>query len=382
MKLYDYIIIGGGIAGLYANYKLSSTNKCLLLEKNEHFGGRAHEIEFHGSLIKLGAGIMADHNKHLLKLVNKLKLKIRKFSSYIATENMRDFNMTMAICNIVSKYKEVKKTDIVYKLTIKEFLLKYFGSAFTKEFIVNCEYYDFVNSNIEYFVKYYDIYDMTHEAYTTLIIKWTELVDKLVKKNCLNNIEVLNIEKENNMYKIITNNDEYYTKKIVFSTTLNPLIKLTKNIININYKDYLGTVPFMKIYCYFKNGYDLNLSHFTIVNNKLQKIIKVNEKVLMASYSDSDVALYWLKISKLSKNKQISIVTKYLKEFEFKGTISDILIVFWEEGVHYYKPMKNLDKTIKKLSHPTKNIYVVGEIISYKQGWVEGCIESVDRVFK
>ncbi len=29
----DYIVIGGGIAGLYANYKLSSKYKGLLLEK-------------------------------------------------------------------------------------------------------------------------------------------------------------------------------------------------------------------------------------------------------------------------------------------------------------------------------------------------------------
>ena len=66
-RCYDYIIIGGGIAGLYANYKLYNTGTGLLLERNSYFGGRAYEIDFHGTLIKLGAGIMADHNKHLVK---------------------------------------------------------------------------------------------------------------------------------------------------------------------------------------------------------------------------------------------------------------------------------------------------------------------------
>ena len=28
-----------------------------------------------------------------------------------------------------------------------------------------------------------------------------------------------------------------------------------------------------------------------------------------------------------------------------------------------------------------KNVYVLGEIVSKKQGWVEGSIESVDRLF-
>ena len=65
---------------------------------------------------------------------------------------------------------------------------------------------------------------------------------------------------------------------------------------------------------------------------------------------------------------------------DIKGTINDILITFWDEGVHYYKPTKDLHKTIKKLSTPAKNVYVVGEIVSYKHGWVEGAIECVDRV--
>ena len=72
--MYDYIIIGGGIAGLYANYLLNKDYNGLLLEQNKHFGGRAFEMDFHGTLIKLGAGIMADHNIHLLALLKELNI--------------------------------------------------------------------------------------------------------------------------------------------------------------------------------------------------------------------------------------------------------------------------------------------------------------------
>ncbi len=378
--IYDYIIIGGGIAGLYANYKLSKGSKYngLLLEQNKYFGGRAHEINFHGSLIKLGAGIMADHNKHLIKLLNELDIKINRFPSFIATSGLKEFNMGEAICHIVDKYNKHKNN--IKSLTMKQFLVKFFGTSFTNQFIKNCEYYDFINSDVEYFIKYYDIHDMNHESYNILIINWTDLINKLVKKNCLNNMKVVSINKENNIYKIITDNNEYLSKKIIFATTLKPLMKLSKNIININYKKYLGTVPFARIYCYFKNGYNTNLAHFTIINNKLQKIVVINDKILMASYSDSYNALYWKKVSLLDKKKQISIVSKYLKESKVEGHIDDVIIIFWDEGVHYYKPTKNLDKTIKDLSHPEKNIYVVGEMVSYKQGWVEGCIESINRI--
>lgn len=380
--MYDYIIVGGGIAGLYANYKLSNQGKNgLLLEKNSYLGGRAFEIDFHGTLIKTGAGIIAEHNYHLLKLLKKLNIKIKSFTSFIDTQ-LKPFEMGKAICNIIAKYNEHKNT----KLNMKQFLIKYFGSSFTKEFILNCEHHDFIKSNVEYFIKYYDINDMSHEKYNVLTIKWIELINKLYKKNCLTNINVINVttvgSNKYNTFIVKTDEKLYYCKKIIFATSLKPLVKLSKNIIDINYKKYIGSVPFVKIYCYFKNGYKeskVNLSHFTIVNNKLQKIIIINENILMVSYSDSNNALYWKKIKALNKNKQINILNKYLKELNIMGNINDIYIAFWEEGIHYYKPTSNLHKTINKLSNPASNIYVVGEMISYKQGWVEGCIESVNR---
>jgi hypothetical protein len=376
--IYDYIIVGGGIGGLYANYKLSNKGyNGLLLEKNNNFGGRVFEMNFHGSLIKLGAGIMADHNTNLLALLKKLNIKVNSFKSTVET-NMKIFDMADSICKIKNTYEKHKKIIKNKGYTVKEFLIQYFGSNFTKNFILNCEYHDFVNSDVEYFIKYYDINDMTHEPYNVLMIKWLDLINKLVKNNCHSNITVLNVTKNNNTFNVITKENTYQCKKIIFATTLKPLIKLSKNIIKLNYKKYIGTVPFVRIYCYYKNGYTDNLSHYTIVDNKLQKVITINDKLLMASYSDSSNALYWKKIKTLSKEKQIKIVTKYLAELNIKGTINDILIAFWDEGVHYYKPTKDLHKTIKNLSKPAKNVYVVGEMVSYKQGWVEGAVLSVD----
>jgi hypothetical protein len=388
--IYDYIVIGGGIGGLYANYLLSNKNyNGLLLEKNDVFGGRAYEMKFHGTLIKLGAGIIADNNIHLLKLLKELNIKVNKFKSHIDTYNIPDFDMEKAISNIIKKYNEHKNIIKIKRYTMKQFLLKYFGSSLTKNFIVNCEYYDFINSDVEYFIKYYDIHDMSHKLHDVLIINWIDLINKLVKNNCKNNVNVLRINKEDNIFNIKANNNNnnnniiYYTKKIIFATTLKPLVKLSSSIINIidiDYKNYIGAVPFTRIYCYYKNGYNTELDHFTIFDNKLQKVIKINNNVLMASYSDSSNALYWKKVEQFSKAKQISIVRKHLEKIGINNPIDDIVIAFWDEGVHYYKPVKDLKKNINKLSNPAKNVYVVGEMISYKQGWVEGAIESADRV--
>ena len=55
--IYDYIILGGGISGIYSSYILSKKYNVLILEKNDYMGGRIKEVDFHGTLIKLGAGI-------------------------------------------------------------------------------------------------------------------------------------------------------------------------------------------------------------------------------------------------------------------------------------------------------------------------------------
>jgi hypothetical protein len=71
------------------------------------------------------------------------------------------------------------------------------------------------------------------------------------------------------------------------------------------------------------------------------------------------------------------------KLFNIQIEIDDILVKYWNEGIHYYKPCNlYVNEIIKKLQNPLKGFYVCGEMLSLKQGWVEGSIESVDRIYK
>jgi protoporphyrinogen oxidase len=53
---YDYIIIGGGLAGLYTAYKINQSEpkaKLLILERNRQMGGRIDTINHK---LEAGAG--------------------------------------------------------------------------------------------------------------------------------------------------------------------------------------------------------------------------------------------------------------------------------------------------------------------------------------
>ena len=396
----DYIIIGGGIAGLYKNYQLQGKNKNgILLEKESYFGGRVLETKFHGVDIKLGAGIITEDNKLMLRLVKKLKIKLSPFKSSLTSLLPNVFSMKSAVKEITRMYKKHK--NIVKNMTVTEFLKEYFDNNFTKEFLANCEYHDFLESDVYYFIKYYKLKDMIHQNNTIYGISWTELVSKLKSSNCYNNSNVTKITKNEKLFTIkLENGENYVTKKIIMAVTLKPLDMLLKNIIDFSYSDYIGAVPFIRIYTYHKKKYILNsnVGGFNLVPNVLDKIIPYTDNIIMTSYADSNKAIKLKKLLNYSKSKQIKYVQKLLdntniikengtlkvknsfnlaEKQRFSGTIDDILVYYWNEGVHYYKPFGNLGmkRTIKKLRNPMKGIKVIGEMVSKKQGYVEGALE-------
>jgi protoporphyrinogen oxidase len=224
---------------------------------------------------------------------------------------------------------------------------------------------------------------MIHQNNTLYGISWTELVSKLKSKNCYNNSMVTKIVKDNNIFTVELENGEIYnTKKIIMALTLKPTNMLLKNIINFSYSDYVGTVPFIRIYTYHKKKYILNsnVGGFNLVSNTLDKIIPYTDNIIMTSYADNNKAKKLKKILNYSKNKQIKYVQRLLDNtnvIKENGSIDDILCYYWNEGVHYYKPFGNLGmkRTIKMLRNPIKGIKVVGEMVSKRQGYVEGALQ-------
>lgn len=382
-NILDYIIIGGGIAGLYSNYLLSEKKNGILLEKESYFGGRVLETKFHDSVIKLGAGIITTDNKKMLKLVKQLKIPINSFNSKLTSLLPIKFNLVDAVKQIKKVYNENK--DNVTKLTVEEFLIKYFGKEFANLFIANCEYHDFMYSDVSYFIKYYKIDDMIHNNEIMYGISWTLLVNKLLKDNCYNNSMVTKITKDDNNFIVFTENMKYVTKKVILAVTLKPLDKLLKNMIDFKYSDYIGSVPFIRIYSYHNKPYDkTKLGGFNIVDSVLYKIIQITNNILMISYADDKDAIKLKKLLQLNKNEQIKsiqeLVDKLQKDNDYGITkVDDVLIHFWDEGVHYYKPFGKLtfNQVLKKLKNPMKGIKVIGEMVSKKQGYVEGAITSI-----
>jgi len=109
MYEYDFIIVGAGIAGLYAAYKImkedrNKNKRILVLERETSIGGRADNVPFYGSMIATGAGIGRKKKDHLLlKLMREMGMPIREFESGFTHSPLLDG------CNVKSIFSQLKK---------------------------------------------------------------------------------------------------------------------------------------------------------------------------------------------------------------------------------------------------------------------------------
>ncbi len=126
--IYDIIIIGGGISGLYSAYKLSKkypSYKIIILEKRNNIGGRIYTYNDKYMHVEAGAGRFSTKHTRLIKLLEELglKQKIKKTTksgiTYIPSDysslleykeyKLNKQNTTLFRKNKIKKYNEVLK---------------------------------------------------------------------------------------------------------------------------------------------------------------------------------------------------------------------------------------------------------------------------------
>ena len=381
--LHDYVIIGGGIAGLYANYLLTKKKqKCIVLEKNSTVSGRVREHEFHGAQLKCGAGIVVPENKSLVKLLKKLDIKVEFSPAGIKDLVVPAFDMNVAVKKVKKVYKTMTKKDLL-TLTSREILYKYFEKDFADNFILHSEFEDYLEGSFEYLMKYYPIADLDNQPFESMSGKWTELVDKLTLPNIRTDYEVYTIEKKGNTFWV---NEDIQAKQVIFAVTITAL----ENIKCVGFKlpdvsEYVGSTPFSRVYAYYKDGYTMT-DGYVKIGGMVDKVIKINKNIVMASYADGPKAVFWGGVKKLPLDEQKKIVKEKLEDVGFNfGTPDDIFIAYWSVGDHYIKPYgkyKTIDNLLDKLSRPCKNIFIIGEMLSKRPGYVDGALMSVERILK
>lgn len=401
-KQYDFIIIGGGIAGLYAAYKIKTLNpnaSFMVLEKQHKkwAGGRTGNANFKGTSVVTGAGVGRKRkDKLLIKLLGELDIDTHEFK---ATHNYA--TAIKDSCSVKNTFIEIKRayeSSPEKSITFKEFAISIIGQERYKNFIVCSGYADYEKEDVRDTLFNYG-FDDNYENWTGLAINWKKLVMKLIEKIGTTNIKfgqgVEKIERtEGKFYQIFTQTHEFVGEKIIVATTIDAVLKIVPGASRSDsiYRQIHGQ-PFLRTYGKFSASSQEIMRKYvpalTIVPGPIQKIIPMDSEkgVYMICYNDNESAKKLATISNdTEENREqfCRILEKSLGLPKDSLKLLSIAKFYWPIGTHYYSPLKgsfeNRRQFIKHAQRPHTNMLVVGEMISENQGWVEGALESVENV--
>jgi len=393
---YDLIIIGGGIAGLYAAYQICKSNKSfIILEKNssDRLGGRVMVDKFYGANILCGAGIgRTDTNPLLLKLAKQLNIPCKKFIQSINyADNVEKIDLMQYIQQL---RKQIKSNPILRTKTFKQAFTKVFDKKQLEKFVTYSGYSDYLDADVDLTIRTYGMDDCI-AGWEGFRISWQELIDKLIQKIGTNHIatntEVVDIIQSNNLYNIRTSHTTYIAKKVLLCLPINQIQKLSPHPI---YQQIVSQ-PFLRVIAKFDSSSAKILAEitqsYTVVANQLQKIIPIDllKGIWMICYSDNQNALQLKNnLSDTLKNcsKYARLAEEALNIPSHTLQIISIRSYWWNQGTHYMKPLskqyKSRKEFLKIAQHPQPNMWVGGEAVSDYQGWVEGALKSIRLIEK
>lgn len=389
--IYDYIIIGSGISGLYSAYNILQYDpfaKLIIFEKNNIIGGRMNVYNFCGVDVNTGAGIGRKNKDYLLiELLNELNIKytIDKNTIYYHN-NVEKINFNQ----IVKKLKNSYKLNKYSSYTFKKFAIEILGKDIYNKFVTYLGYSDYEKEDAYEVLNYYGLDDNISDN-KILYIKWNLLLNALIDKININNIQtnntIMSINKINDNF--IVKNDKnkiYYSTKLIIATTIDTINKLLPKFKIFN--NIKGQI-FLRAYGKFDktstNIMNNIINGYTIVNGPIKKIIPINKTngIYIIAYTDNNGAQYFKDHLK-DKNFFCKQIEKTLNLKENTLKLKKIKCFYWNIGTHYYKPLnnkyKNRKEFIDKCQNPENNLFIVGELISRNQGWIQGALESVNNI--
>jgi len=428
---YDYVIIGGGISGLYTAYHILKKNKkasLVVLESNRLIGGRVHT--FHGELMdaEVGAGRIANEHTLVSDLLMELGLHSKRVDMshspplYIPSNGGRQTkHKTGAILNRL--FREAEENDINHPDRIHSLrnmtILEYAKGKISDE-------------DIQYLVDSYGYYSelVLMNAYDCIQTLKTvssssgfyglkgglsQIIDVLVRKirmmggliylrHSVKAVHYLS-EGASPMFSIdyhVYDSDQMRTMrcgKCICAVCIPGLRRLRlwdtiplPNKLESNLQK-IHPAPLCRIYSVFEKDMDgkvwfAGMGKIT-TNNELRMIIPIDEErgVIMISYTDNKFADYWRDIH---RDGGVSAVNA-----ELARLIHDTLgiaipmhlqtkVFYWGCGVGYWGLGANSYRMSREIRQPFGSkipLYICGESYSEKgQQWIEGSLDTAEKV--
>jgi monoamine oxidase len=399
---YDVIIVGSGIAGLYAAANLQKKGRTILvLESYKELGGRT--TTFHQTIggTKLqweaGAGRISENHSHVRALIKKYKLTWVPISGHpkYVEEYGKPLEEGQFEPGLPVFFRELEALppEVLGTHTIRQLLTKVHGPKIADDYLLRYPYRgevdtlraDLALETFRHEMGPAEKYGICGEGFSAII-------------------EGLRTEFEKKGGKIMTGHtcvEVAQTKdvKVTCSVEGEPKIftaahcilavpaPALKKIRHISWKGIqkVAMKPLLRIYGVFptENFWAGDIGRI-VTPNPIRYMIPGNAAIGAAqiSYTDSQDAEFWKeKLDALGEAKVGEEIVGHLRRL-VSPTIPGASFVkahFWEHGVTYWLPGKYEPKAMSREAyHPIPSmpaVHICGESFSLRQAWTEGAIE-------
>jgi protoporphyrinogen oxidase len=416
--MYDYVIVGGGISGVYLtsliNEKMKG-KKVALVEASGRLGGLIETKKFNTGDKKIkyeaGGAVLYSYHKHMLSLVSKYDISVMK----IPFDKDNIHKQKFYDCS-ERKYALGKKTAIKFRDSIEKILKLTRGKS--REYLINRTLEQLCMEHLTYsetreleFLYGYSGEFRESNALTALkalknelfnsnsmyVFKngYEEIISKMVD-SFKDDVEIM-LSSEVKRFKntktckeiYLSNNEVMKSKNIIFALPQKSLLKIDDGFDERERELLESSVKSISL-CRVFGKYDVKKNpwiskvKYSSVNNSLRQIIPLrqDEGIVQISYSDWIYADYWGKMPNTTKK---TIITKLLKEaMPWERKITEpktIKTHYWPNAIHFWRQGINSVDVNKELKNIKKGVYICGEAFSLNQGWCEGAVISAYSVF-
>lgn len=401
------VIVGGGISGLYAAYKLLKLHghkdiDIAIIEKNDRLGGRIHTVKHDNVIIDAGAARFNKNHKLLIDLIKDLNLTrfvLPLKSNKVYRKDARNIKIN------VDKYvqqaiRSASKYDKKYLegITFKMYLQELFGNSIADNVVYAFGYnteFEVMNANdaIETFKQDF----LENIEYFTLVGGLSMIIEELSRRiskhtNCkvyLNTfLKSHRYDKKTRMNTLLLASHPFQSKNhfhiksnhTYFCVPKRSLLGIEGLVINDQaLQRSLGTIgasPLLKIFAKFPGGekcwfHDIKR---TTTNGSLRYIIPLNYKegVILISYTEGYHARVLNEVP--SEILEAFILRQLRHMYPGKKIQAPLWLkkYYWDEGAHYWK------QNPEKYEQQSRKYTICGEVVANRNhGWIEGALGSV-----
>lgn len=414
--MYDYIIIGGGISGLYCvdllidKYNVNPHNICII-EKNDRWGGRIYTKynSDYNITYEAGATRFPDNHYLTINLIKKYNLtsKIHKINNI---NNLRfemskkmydiDYQEIQALFDylcVLSKNINENKSELMTK-TLSQYCIEIFGIEQT-DFLINSFSYsdDFYVQNAFDGLKSINEDFNNKSQYSVIKGGFSQLINNMINRFISLGVSIILGKKcvdwkhDENFNIIISdlnnNNETLYSKKLILALDQWSLLQLPQ-LNDIHYLlNSVKSTSLTKIYALFEN---YPVSWFEGINKTSTNLpirmfipVSYSKGLCILSYTDGYFSDEWQKLS-IQRDLKDELMNNIRKLFYEKEIPEPLFIdkIYWTNGAHLW-PINVDSKYIRsKIIRPyiDKNLYICGEAFSNHHGWIQGALEMAERV--